>query len=123
MTLLELAKFKAGLAQFTGTEHYYFNPLYRDMKYTDGVNYLAATAGAYWLLDMIGAGFFPKQKSGEWDSFVVIKLTSEQNAMLIQVQDGNHNDYLCKTIQFTDFPEGEWALWLIDGVLLLPSEY
>ncbi len=123
MTLLELAKFKAGLEQFTGTEHYYFNPLYQDMHYTDGVKYLAGKACAYWLLDMIGAEFFPKQKSGDWDSFVVIKLVVEASSMAISVQDGNHNEYRHKTIPFTDFPEGEWALWLIDGVLLLPSEY
>jgi hypothetical protein len=54
---------------------------------------------------------------------VVIKLTIAMNAMVIQVQDGNHNDYLRKNIPFTDFPEGEWALWLVDGILLLPSEY
>ena len=121
--MLELEKFKAELGQFTGTERYYFNPLYQEMNYTDGVNYLAATVGAYWLLDIIGTEFFPKQKSGEWDSFVVIKLTTEMYSMVIHVQDGNHNEYLHKNIQFTDFPEGEWALWLVNGILLLPSEY
>ena len=45
------------------------------------------------------------------------------NAMVIQAQDRDHNDYLHKNIPFTDFPEGEWALWLVDGILLLPSEY
>ena len=123
MTLLELAKFKAELGQFTGTEHYYFNRLYREMKYTDGVKYLAGTVGAYWLLDIIGTEFFPKQKAGQWDSFMAIKLVVEAGSMAISVQDGNHNEYRHKTIGFTDFPAGEWALWLIDGVLLLPSEY
>jgi hypothetical protein len=121
--MLELAKFKAELGQFTGTGQYYFNPLYQEMNYTDGVNYLVATVSAYWLLDIIGAEFFPKQKSGQWDSFVVIKLAVEGRSMMISVQDGNHHEYLQKNIQFTDFPEGEWALWLVDGVLLLPSEY
>ena len=83
--MLELAKFKAELGQFTGTEHYYCNPLYQAMNYTDGVKYLAATVGAYWLLDIIGTEFFPMQKSGKWDSFLVIKLTIAMNAMVIQV--------------------------------------
>jgi hypothetical protein len=121
--MLEIAKFKAELEQFTGTAHYYFNPLYQHMNYTDGVKYLATTVGAYWLLDIIGTEFFPKQKSGEWDGFVVIKLVVEECSMKISVQDGNHHDYLHKNIPFTDFPTGEWALWLVDGVLLLPSEY
>jgi hypothetical protein len=121
--MLEIAKFKAELEQFTGTAHYYHNPLYPHMNYTDGVKYLAVTVGAYWLLDIIGTEFFPKQKSGEWDSFVAIKLAVGVRSMTISVQDGNHNEYLHKNIPFTDFPEGEWALWLVDGVLLLPSEY
>jgi len=121
--MLELAKFKAELAHFTGTEHYYFNPLYKQMRYTDGVRYLASTVGAYWLLDIIGTEFCPRQTSGEWDSFVAIKLTVAMQSMMISIQDGNHNEYLHKHISFTDFPEGEWSLWLVDGVLLLPSEY
>ena len=95
--MLELAKFKAELGQFTGTEHYYFNPLYQEMNYTDGVNYLVATVSAYWLLDIIGTEFFPQQKSGQWDSFVVIKLAVEVRSMMISVQDGNHHEYLQKT--------------------------
>ncbi len=121
--MLELAQFKAELAQFTGTEYYYCNALYPHMNYTDGVKYLTATVGSYWLLDIIGTEFFPRQQSGEWDSFVAIKLTVEGGSMKISVQDGNHNDYLHKNIPYTDFPDGEWALWLVDGVLLLPSEY
>jgi len=121
--MLELEKFKAELRQFTGTEHYYFNPLYQDMLYTDGVNYLVSTVSAYRLLDVIGTEFFPKQHSGQWDSFVVITLAVEQRAMKISIQDGNDNDYLHKNILFTDFPDGNWVLWLVNGVLLLPSEY
>jgi len=121
--VFELDKLKAELGQFTGTEQYYFNPLYQDMTYTDGVNYLVSTVSAYWLLDIIGTEFFPKQQSGQWDSFVVITLAVEQHAMKIRVQDGNNNDYLHKPILFTDFPDGEWVLWLVNGVLLLPSEY
>lgn len=45
--MFELDKLKAELGQFTGTEQYYFNPLYRDMTYTDGVNYLVSTVSAY----------------------------------------------------------------------------
>ena len=120
---LDTSKLKAELAQFTGTEHYYCNALYREMNYTDGVKYLAATVGSYWLLDIIGTELFPKQKSGEWDSFITINLLVEACSMKISIQDGNHNHYLHKNIKFTDFPTGEWVLWLIDGVLLLPSEY
>ncbi len=120
---IDPTKLQAELAQFTGTEHYYCNALYQEMQYTDGIKYLATTVSCYWLLDIIGTEFYPRQKSGEWDQFVAIKLVVEAYAMTIHVQDGNDHDYLHKNIPFTDFPPGEWGLWLVDGVLLLPSEY
>ena len=39
------------LEQFTGTEHWYKHQF--GGHYTDGVRYLAQTAGAYWLIDAI----------------------------------------------------------------------
>ena len=114
---------QAELAQFTGTEQYYVNALYREMNYTDGIKHLVTTVSAYWLLDIIGTECFPRQKSGEWDSFVAIHLVVEACAMKIRIQDGNYNPYEQKNIPHTDFPTGEWVIWLIDGVLLLPSEY
>ena len=111
------------LEQFTGTEHYYFNPQYEKMQYTDGVKYFAEKAHAYWLLDIIGTEFFPKQEAGTWDYFIAIKLHVEKQAMTITVTDGNEKTYEVRTIDFTDFPAGDWQLWLVDGILILPSEY
>ena len=39
------------LAQFTGSTHFYRHGLVREVLYTEGVEYVAETAGAYWLLD------------------------------------------------------------------------
>jgi hypothetical protein len=44
---------KADLIQFTGSEHWYHHAMVRDVLYTDGVKYVAETAGAYWLIDEI----------------------------------------------------------------------
>lgn len=118
-----MTSLKTELAQFTGTEQYYFNPLYPDLRYTDGTKYLAEKAGAYWLLDIIGTEYFPKQAEGVWDTMVVIKMAVANDQMQITVTDGDYNIYTERLIEFTDFPEGEWALWLVDGVLILPSEY
>ena len=120
---IDTSTLQAELAQFTGTEHYYCNAYYREMNYTDGIKHLVTTVSAYWLLDIIGTECFPRQKSGEWDSFVAIHLVVEACSMTIRIQDGNYNPYGQKNIPHTDFPGGEWVLWLIDGVLLLPSEY
>src|ERR1700730_15173147 len=44
---------KDDLTQFTGSEHWYRHAMVRDVLYTDGVQYVAETAGAYWLIDEI----------------------------------------------------------------------
>lgn len=41
------------LHHFTGTETWFRHPLVRKVLYTEGVQYLAETGGAYWLLDEI----------------------------------------------------------------------
>jgi hypothetical protein len=41
------------LAQFTGSTHFYRHGLVREVLYTEGVEYVAETAGGYWLLDEI----------------------------------------------------------------------
>ncbi len=113
------------LSQFTGSERVYFNPLYKAMHYTDGVQYFANEAGAYWLLDIIGTEFFPKTlgRDPEWDSFLVIEVTVRDSAAVITVNDGNDNIFTTKEISYTDCPEGEWKFYLTDNVLLLPGEY
>ena len=116
-------KLKLELSQYTGTQQYLFNRLYPKMKYTDGVKAMAIMAEAYWLLDLIGTEFFPRQESGEWDYFVTFKLHVANNTMAITITDGDCNEYLQHDITYTDFPEGDWELWLIEGILILPSEY
>lgn len=122
--MIDASKLTADLTQFTGTDQYYYNPLYPAMKYTDGVKYLAEHAGAYWLLDIIGTEYFPKQHKGKYPGFLVIKLTvTPQNTAEISLEDGDLKSIAARVIDYTDFPEGTWSLWLIDGVLILPSEY
>lgn len=121
--MIDSTKLKTELEQFIGTEQYYYNPLYPVMRYTDGVKCLAEQAQAYWLLDIIGTEFHPKQVTGDYPSFLVIKLIVKDSKANIVLEDGDYNPIIDKEIDFTDFPEGTWVLWLIDGVLILPSEY
>ncbi len=41
------------LEQFHGTEKWYRH--FTGLVYTDGIKYLAENAGAYWLIDLVGA--------------------------------------------------------------------
>ena len=106
---------KADLIQFTGSEHWYRHAMVRDVLYTDGVQYLAETAGAYWLIDEITfAQRFDKLLAAEEFQSHTATLTCE---------DGNGGVVFTKAIEYTDFPLGEITLYFINKTILLPSEY
>jgi hypothetical protein len=115
-----------GLRNFTGTENYY-RYLF-GLKLTDGVKFLAdnASNGAYWLLDVIGSHqMTPKvRKYLQTDNFQTWKLKkNDKGGCRVQCEDGNGNVITRQDIEYTDFPLDEITLYLIDGVLLLTSEY
>lgn len=106
------------LDQFIGTEQYYKNFL--GLRYTDGVRYLAERAGAYWLIDYVASyqHLLSKHKFQVW------KFTVKESQCVVEVTDGNGKKiHKPDPIAFTTLPDGEVSVWLIDGVLLLPSEY
>lgn len=114
---------KADLGQFTGTERWYRHWAVRSILYTDGVKYVADTAGAYWLLDEIAfAQKGNKQVAAE--AFQLWKLTvrPDHTATLI-CEDGNGNVVFTKQLEYTDFPLDEIKFYFADNVILLPSEY
>lgn len=114
------------LRQFTGTETYYRHSLARNYLYTDGVQYLAEKAGAYWLVDAIiftqmEKPFSHSPKLAEFQCWTLKAL--EGNRATLTCDDGNNNIVFIKQIPFTDFPLKEINLWLENKVLLLPSEH
>ena len=115
--------FQSQLEHFTGTEQYYFNPLYRWMKYTDGVKFFAESAGggAYWLIDIIGTELMQLAKNEEFLTIDLVVL--ENQSAWIVVGDGNGNTLKTKRIDATDCPVGVWRFFLQHNVLMLASEY
>jgi hypothetical protein len=111
----------AGLAMHTGTETWFRHWTGR-CTYTEGVKYLADTAGAYWLIDLVASWCAHQKLRGE--EFVAWKLTVRRDhTATVTADDGNDHVLITQDIPFTDFPLEEVTLYLIDGVLLLPSEY
>jgi hypothetical protein len=111
------------LTQFTGSEHWYRHAMVRDVLYTDGVKYVAETAGAYWLIDEITfAQRFDKRIAAE--EFQLWKLTvNADHAATLTCEDGDGGVVFSKTIEYTDFPLAEITLYFINNTILLPSEY
>ena len=109
------------LSQFYGTENYYktfvFSP---NLKHTDGVQYFAETAGAFWFLDIVATEIYP---FSDKYPFMTIYLTARDGKAEIIVQDGDISRVMQKQIEFTDCPDGVYSFFLVDDVLMLCSEY
>ena len=112
------------LSQFTGTESYYpWSPLFRNFVLTDGTQYLADTAGAFWLMDAVASHF----GSYKAEQFVCVTLTKRKKDWLLHFDDGNGKTLAKQRIEYSDFPLDEIKLYVCvqDGmrVVMLPSEY
>jgi hypothetical protein len=109
------------LSQFTGTEAYHrtfvFSP---KLKHTDGVQYFAEQAQAFWFLDIVATEIYP---FSDKYPFMTIYLTVGDGKAEIIVQDGDISRLMQRQIEFTDCPEGVYSFFLTDDVLMLCSEY
>jgi len=104
------------LSQFYGTENYYRH--ISGKVYTDGVQYFASRAGAYWFVDLMLL-----ELATDEGPFVAVTLTVKGDAADICVTDGNDGVLARKSIEWTDCPEGEYTFYICDGVMMLSSEY
>lgn len=110
------------LSQFTGTENWYRHPMVHKMLYTDGIRYMMAKAGAYWLIDEVAfQQFHPRVKNEEFQVWT-LKVNLDEPTAVLQCEDGNGRVLCSKTIPYTDFPLNEIKIFVSDNVILLPSE-
>lgn len=119
-TLLE------GMAQFHGSDIIYLLPIC-GTHYTEGVQFIAETADAFWLLtdtSIMGKSLMEKSK------FLTIdfkRLNSAEKEEIgydatVSYSDGNGQLFTVQKYH-TDFPLESLRLYFIDGTLLLPNEY
>lgn len=114
---------KTDLAQFTGTVNWYRHPIRRNVLYTDGIQYLAEQAGAYWLIDEIAFNQMqPRIGSQEFQCWT-LKVDLEKMTAVLTCEDGNYNKVFSKKIPYTDFPLDEIRIYFINNIILLTSEY
>jgi len=117
---------KADTDQFYGTEGYHFNPLYKSMNYTDGIQFIGAH-GFGWLIDEIGINHHARMVEDGAGFYIVVLDVKDTRAKLticVDIDGANLQDVLVeKEIDHTDAPEGRLTLYWQNGVLFLPSEY
>ncbi len=112
---------RGALAQFYGTEKWYRHP-FTHWMYTDGVKFFADSAGAYWLLDILLTETIAAMKE-RGDTFCMVEFFVKGGSARIHADDGDGNVFWNRYIEHTDAPEGTWDFYLVDDVLMLPSEY
>ena len=110
---------KEELNQFTGSQQW-FRHFSGRLVYTEGVQYIAEKAGAYWLIDLI-ASYQPIQT----EEFQFWTLRKEGELFVAVCTDGNDNELVKQVIEYTDFPQEfmPFNLYLCHETLHLPSEY
>ncbi|MAU15429.1 MAG: hypothetical protein CMH46_07805 [Muricauda sp.] len=120
-------RLKEQLDRFQGSGKRYLLPLC-GTYYTEGIQYLAKTAKAFWLLtdaSVMGKGLRDKSR------FITVdfKRCSKTEAgthghdAVIAYTDGNGTTLARQQYHFTDFPLERIRLYFVDNTLLLPSEY
>lgn len=112
---------KENLAQFIGTEYYY--KYLMGIKLTDGVKYLAEVGKAFWFLDIIASYQTGKIRKIPFQVWTLKVDLEKETAVVTMKEDMGRPDLVTQTLDYTDFPLDEVSLWLIDGILILPSEY
>jgi len=113
------------LAQFIGSEALYHHPGF-NVRYTEGVRYVAERGGAYWLIDAIASWQSdPRIRDDQMlqgIQFWTLTVNSDRSAQLVCERDQG-DVAVTQEIPFTDFPLQSLKLYYQQGVLFLPSEY
>ena len=110
-------------AQIGGTTLFYPHPS-QHFLYTEGVCYLVEKGSAGWLLDAIASyqPFLRKDPYLRHCQHWQLTVDIDRSAKLMCAK-GFINAAVVEKIERTDFPLSELELYLVDGILQLPTEY
>jgi hypothetical protein len=105
---------------YHGTDGYY--KYLMGTKLTSGVKATAEEYGCFWFLDIIASVQHMEKVKAE--GFQVWKLTRvKADEFKVVMEDGNDGVVYTQKISFSNFKDDALTLWLVDSVILLPSEY
>ena len=119
------------IAHTTGTENHYQHALMKAFRYTDGIKYLAETAGAWWLVDLIASWQIkPSVKACQFQVWYVEAPKAPGEPWQVSCwtdtpYKGDSRAIAHQEIEYSDFPADllPLTLWVEGGVLLLPAEH
>lgn len=108
------------LEQFIGTEHWYRILPKCPLMITDGVKYFADKGEAYWAVtDILLTAQIVKLP------FLLAKVICKDCTAKIVYEDGDGRELPDISTQYptTDLEQGVYKFYIVDDVMLLPSEY
>jgi hypothetical protein len=107
------------LSGFYGSDELYRH--WTGMLYTPGMEHVAKTCGAFWLLDVVSSAQALKKVKAEEFQIWTLAVTSSR-AIVTCKGDMSWPVVYRQKIGYTDFPEGEFKMYFENGTLCLPSE-
>ena len=111
------------LEQFGGSEHLWKHPLYGPIQYTAGVRHVAIAGRAWWLLDIIATtARLDPSVSQHWMQVWTLTVHADQAPTLI-CTDGDEHVIYEHPLFSTDFPLPPITIWVVEQVMMLPSEW
>ena len=118
---------KEQLSQFNGSQQIFTLPLCRT-RYTEGIQFLAQSANAFWLLtdtSVMGKSLQDKSRfiTIDFKRYSPSEVETHGHDAAITYTDGNGTVLALQQYHFTDFPLEQIRLFFVDNTLLLPSEY
>jgi hypothetical protein len=113
---------KGSLDQFTGLDRLYRHRLVRTITYTEGVKQVAEETKAYWLVDYI-ASMQLEYKIATRTFQLWTLMVDDHHQALITCKVSNGRSIYNDEFLNTDFPLPEITFWIMENVLLMPSEY
>lgn len=106
--------------EYTGICTWYRH--FSGLLYTEGVQAVAETYQAYWLIDLVFSHqLSPDVKAESFQKWVLKR--NQDDAFVATCDDGNGRIVTEQEIPFSDFSDDLLILYFTEGVLLLPSEY
>jgi hypothetical protein len=122
------AEIENGLAQCYGSEENRRHWTGR-ILYTEGVQYLAESAGAYWLIDVVASYQRDRRLKGcQGFQLWELKVNLEEKTGVVTVRmDSDTTPLITQSLVYTDFPLPQIKLYCegdaMPRTLLLPSEH
>jgi hypothetical protein len=121
--MIDPNELKKELKNFCGSEVLYqYSFLWINFYYSEGCRFVFESAKSYWLLNLIASwqdSILDVDKAFQtWE----LKKISDKN-WVIKCTDGNKRELCRQELSYSDFPLDHIKLWLVNGVLMLPTEY